>query len=150
MDIVFTDGTDPRFVEICNELDDYLNLLAGGEENRKQYVQYNTLEHVHDVVLIVENGVAAACGGFRDYLPGMAEMKRVFTRPQYRRRGYAKTVIAHLEQRAKAKGYGKVVLETGAHMQSAIAMYQSQGYRIIPNYGQYVGMSESVCLEKQM
>ena len=42
------------------------------------------------------------------------------------------------------------MLETGQKQPEAIALYTKSGYRIIPNYGQYVGVESSVCFEKKL
>lgn len=59
MEIVYTDGSDKRFIELCRELDNYLNDTVGVQE-QKGYDQYNTLKDIHDVVLILNNGQAVA------------------------------------------------------------------------------------------
>ncbi len=150
MEIIFTDGNDERFVDLCHELDEYLNFIVGGEKQRKQYTQYNTLEHIHDVALIIENGRAVACGGFKEYESGTAEVKRVFTREGYRNRGYGRAIMKALETRALNKGYTKLILETGFLLKEAKRIYADIGFYITPNYGQYINLPESVCMEKKL
>jgi len=150
MELILTNGHDPRFAEMCRELDQYLNELVGGEAQRSHYNQYNTPAKVTDVLLLMDGKQAAACGGFKFYEAGTAEIKRVLTRPQYRGRGYARAVMAALEERAIAQGYTRLILETGRMMASAIGLYTAIGFRIIENYGQYKGMEQSVCLEKML
>ncbi|MGX8709428.1 MAG: GNAT family N-acetyltransferase [bacterium] len=150
MEIIFTNGDDERFVNLCHKLDEHLNDVVGGEKQRKQYIQYNTLENIHDVVLIIEDGKAAACGGFKEYEPGTAEIKRVFTEKGCRNRGYGKSIMNALEERALNKGYTKLILETGFLLKEAIRMYTSIGFHVIKNYGQYINMPESVCMEKKL
>ena len=150
MEILFTDGNDERFVGLCYELDEYLNDIVGGEKQRIQYVRYNTLEHIHDVALIIENGSAVACGGFKEYEPGTAEVKRVFTKDCYRNRGYGRAIIKALEKRALKKGYTKLILETGALLKEAMSLYSDMGFYRTPNYGQYSNMPESICMEKKL
>jgi putative acetyltransferase len=41
-------------------------------------------------------------------------------------------------------------LETGKRQPEAIALYKKSGYKLIPNYGQYAAMDNSVCFEKEM
>jgi putative acetyltransferase len=38
--------------------------------------------------------------------------------------------------------------ETGKRQPEAIALYEKQGYQRISNYGQYIGVENSVCFEK--
>ncbi|WP_369804232.1 hypothetical protein [Siphonobacter sp. SORGH_AS_0500] len=47
-------------------------------------------------------------------------------------------------------GYEYCVLETGKRQQPAIALYTRSGYQPIPNYGQYIGMDNSVCMKKNL
>ena len=148
MEIIFTDGRDERFIALCGELDGYLNDLVGGETQRTQYAQYNTLESIRDAALVMEGGQAAACGAFKLYEPGTAEIKRVFVRPAYRGRGYGRALMDALERRAAAHGYTRLILETGDLLESAIGLYARLGFTRIPNYGQYRCMPNSVCMEK--
>lgn len=148
MEIVYTDGSDERFAALCNELDDCLDAIVGSAKQREKYNQYNTLENIHDVVLIIDNGCAVSCGSFKKYAPGVAEIKRVFTEESHRSLGYGKKVIKELENRARLQGYSKLILETGNLLQAAQKMYATMGYCVIPNYGQYANMQESVCMEK--
>lgn len=150
MDILFTDGADARFIALCGELDALLNERVGGEAQRTQYNQYNTLEKIRDVVLILADGQAVACGGYKQYETGTAEIKRVFVKPAYRGRGYAKAVMAALEARARSQGYTRLILETGRVLQEANGLYAAIGFQVIPNYGQYARMEGSVCMEKRL
>lgn len=150
MEIVYTDGSDTRFVELCGQLDTYLNSRVGAEKQQIQYNKYNTLKDIQDVVLAIENGHAAACGGFKEHETGAAEIKRVFTKNGYRNRGYARTVIKALEAKAKENGYTKLILETNVLLKAARELYSSLGFHVIKNYGPYAGMPESVCMKKDI
>jgi len=150
MKLIYTDGSDERFIYLCGELDDCLNLAVGGEKMREQYNRYNKLEGINDVVLIIEDDGAAACGSFKEYEAGTAEIKRVFTQEKYRNRGHAKTIMEALEAKAKEKGYTKLILETGMVLKAAIKLYCGMGFKITGNYGQYADMPESVCMEKNI
>jgi GNAT superfamily N-acetyltransferase len=76
------------------------------------------------------------------------EVKRMFTRPEWRGRGLAVKVLNELEVWAAEMGYTRCVLETGTRQPYAIALYRKAGYVQIPNYGQYEGVENSVCFEK--
>jgi GNAT superfamily N-acetyltransferase len=147
---IFTDGTNRDFVFLCGRLDDYLNEIVGGEKQREQYIQYNTLEHIHDVVLAYEDSIPVGCAAFKEYGPGVAEMKRVFLQKEYRGTGAAKQMMALIEQRAKEKGYTKLILETGKPLAAATKLYQKIGFRRIENYGQYRDMKDSICMAKEI
>lgn len=148
MELIFTDGSDKRFEDLCRELDDHLNEAVGGEKQRSQYNQYNKLDAIRDVVLLVDNGQAVGCGSFKRYDGRTAEIKRVFVKNEYRGKGLAKAIMGALEERARENGYSKLILETGKVLKAAIGLYAAIGYEIIENYGQYADMPESVCMAK--
>jgi GNAT superfamily N-acetyltransferase len=76
------------------------------------------------------------------------EVKRMFTLPAARGRGVATRVLNELQNWAAELGYEKCILETGKRQPEAIALYLKNGFVIIPNYGKYVGIENSVCFEK--
>jgi GNAT superfamily N-acetyltransferase len=53
-----------------------------------------------------------------------------------------------LELWAAELGYTAYVLETGRKQPEAIRIYQKAGYTVIPNYGQYKNVENSVCMTK--
>ncbi len=150
MEFLHTDGNNSDFVALCAMLDNNLNELVGGEAQRKQYIQYNTLEHIHDVILIYDGSLPIACGSFKHYDDGIAEIKRVFLRKEYRGRGISKQLMLALEEKAKIRGYTSLILETGKPLAAAIGLYQKMGFHPIENYGQYKGMPLSVCMQKEL
>ena len=146
----YTEGSDPDFILLCGELDDFLNRLAGGVENRAGYLPYNHAEDVPHVILAYEREKPAGCAGFRRYDAQRAEIKRVFIRGEYRGRGLSRELLARLEQAAKEQGYSYLLLETGEELVPAMALYRAAGFEIIPNYAPYENMPESVCMKKRL
>ena len=144
----YTTGSNPDFGFLCHELDKSLNALVGGEENRSQYVQYNQLDSIHDVVLVYDEDQPVGCASFKRYDAESAEVKRVFMKEEYRGKGLSKKMLERLEQGAKEQGYKKLILETGKPLVAAIKLYKAMGYYTIPNYGQYKDMTASTCMEK--
>ena len=55
-----------------------------------------------------------------------------------------------LEERAKNKGYKYLILESGEPLAAAMSLYRKIGYKVIPNYGQYKDMPDSVCMKKEL
>jgi putative acetyltransferase len=78
------------------------------------------------------------------------EVKRMYTSPESRGKGTAAQVLNELEKWAAELYCKKCVLETGKRQPEAIGLYQKGGYKIIPNYGQYAGIENSVCFEKEL
>ena len=146
----YTDGCNKDFIELCHKLDDFLNDLVGGEENRIEYVQYNKLDDIHDVIVVYDNNIPVACAGFKKYNDDCAEVKRVFVKEEYRGMGISKELMEMLEKQARKRGFRYFILESGEPLVSAMALYRKIGYRVIPNYGQYVDMNESICMKKKL
>lgn len=150
MKFQYTDGCNPDFIALCHQLDDFLNQLVGGEQNRAQYLPYNTLEDIHHVVLLWDGERSIGCAAFKEYDRERAEVKRVFLCREYRGKGLGRQLLETLEALARQKGYAYLILESGEPLTAAMKLYRSMGYEMIPNYGPYVGMPESVCMEKKL
>jgi GNAT superfamily N-acetyltransferase len=57
-----------------------------------------------------------------------AELKRIWTDRNYRRRGYAMALLAELEASIAARGYRKIYLITGDRQPEAEELYRTGGY----------------------
>ena len=74
----------------------------------------------------------------------------MYTLPQQRGKGYASIILNELEVWATELGFTSAVLETGVKQPEAIALYKKNGYNRIDNYGQYAGVENSLCFEKEL
>ena len=135
---------------MCRLLDDFLNERAGGEENRAEYISYNLTDDIHDVIIAYDNDVPVGAAGFKKYDDECAEVKRVFVKREYRRKGIASRLMRLLENAASERGYKYLLLESGEPLAEAMALYRKIGYRVIANYGQYKDMPSSVCMKKEL
>lgn len=145
-----TDGDDPDFAMLCGRLDLSLDELVGKKFQRSQYDQYNQRDSIHDVIVAYQNGDPVACGAFKMYDEDHAELKRIFTDPSARNIGLGSELVRRLEAKAKIKGYKWCILETGKPLEAACHVYQKAGYQVIPNYGQYADMPNSICMERKI
>lgn len=146
----YTDGSNKDFIQLCHGLDDFLNELVGGEQNRAEYVQYNKLDDIHDAVIAYDDNIPVGCASFKKYDAEHAEVKRVFVRREYRGQGISKELMKKLETRAVEQGFKYFILESGEPLTAAMALYRKTGYKVIPNYGPYVNMKDSVCMKKEL
>lgn len=96
------------------------------------------------------DGRAVGCGAVRVLEPGVGEVKRMYVRPDARRRGVARAVLDKLEQTARELGFHVLRLETGIRQPEAIALYEGRGYRRIPCFGEYASDPFSACYEKML
>lgn len=100
------------------------------------------------------DGDPVGCGGvaFED---GLAEVKRMYVRPQARGRGIAQTILARLETEARARGTTRLVLETGDAQHAAVRFYKRAGFTRCAAFGVYATMPQpaiehSVFFEKRI
>jgi GNAT superfamily N-acetyltransferase len=141
-----TDSDNSDFRELVVQLDADLAIRDGAEHSF--YAQFNRIDKINEVVVAYEDEKAVGCGAFKQFSAGATEIKRMFVRPENRGRGIAGQILTELETWAKKLNFSECVLETGLKQPEAIRLYQKSGYKIIPNYGQYVGVENSVCMKK--
>ncbi len=105
----------------------------------------------HGTFLVAEvDGVPAGCGAWRVLAPGVAEIKRVYVEPGFRRRGLARLVVAALEDGVARAGHRSVVLNSGHEQPEALALYAGLGYGPVTGYGIYAGYPNAVFLGKDL
>ncbi len=141
-----TNSDDLDFQPLVKELDKDLAIRDGDEH--AFYAQYNKIDTIKHVVVAYENNVAVGCGAIKAFDENSMEVKRMYVPPEARGKGIASIVLAELELWASELGYKECVLETGVKQPEAIRLYEKNGYAKIPNYGQYIGMDNSVCFKK--
>jgi ribosomal protein S18 acetylase RimI-like enzyme len=67
-----------------------------------------------------------------------------------RGRGYARTLLAHLEATARQAGARWLLLETGRRQPEAVQLYLSCGYQPVPPFGHYAETELSIHLGKDL
>ncbi|MEW2544209.1 GNAT family N-acetyltransferase [Streptomyces sp. NPDC047002] len=102
-------------------------------------------------------GTPVATGGWRaqdtdgcGYRDGDAEIKRMYVVPEARGRGLSRTLLAALENDARAAGRTRMVLETGTKQPEAVSLYESSGYEPCEKFGFYRFHEESRCYAKPL
>ena len=94
------------------------------------------------------DGTPLGCGGLRLVDDGIAEVKRMYVRPESRGTGVSTAILRRLEEAALDLGSPALVLETGTEQKRAVGFYEREGFRRIANFGPYVGAPLSVCYSK--
>lgn len=143
-----TTSDNPDFEKLVVQLDAYLAILDG--EDHEFYAQFNKTNLLKNAVIAYENDVAVGIGAYKEYDAQTAEMKRMYTHPEYRNKGIASKILNELELWAKEENYNVAILETGYLQHDAIYLYQKLGYTITENFGQYIGVENSVCMKKAL
>ena len=146
IELLRTDSSNQDFVALVRLLD--ADLAERDGKDHSFYAQYNKIDKIKHVVVAYENNKPMGCGAIKEYAPGIMEVKRMYTLPEGRGKGVASNVLGELENWAEEMSYKKCILETGKKQSEAIRLYQKNGYVLIPNYGQYAKVENSVCFEK--
>ena len=146
MKLVRTTSDNLDFRQLVVALDAYLRIVDG--DDHAFYAQFNKTDSLSNVLVCYDQEVAIGCGAFKAYDSQTVEIKRMYTLPEYRGRGVAKNIMAALEEWAKEEKYSVSILETGYLQKDAIALYTKIGYEVMENFGQYEGISTSVCMQK--
>jgi len=136
----------PDFIVLVNYLDTELAQRDGDEH--AFYHQFNNIDTLQHCVVLYHESEAIGCGAIKIYDDTTVEVKRMYVIHSQRGKGLATQVVLQLETWAKELRYKRSILETGIRQPEAIALYKKNGYTQIPNYGQYIGVKNSVCFEK--
>lgn len=136
----------PDFIELVKLLDTYLAVIDG--DDHSFYAQFNKIDALKNVVVAFDKGKAVGCGAFKPFDTEKVEMKRMFVKEEARGNKIAFQILCELEFWAKELGFHQYVLETGIKQSAAISLYHKAGYKVIPNYGQYIGVANSICFLK--
>ncbi|MBV9823752.1 MAG: GNAT family N-acetyltransferase [Actinobacteria bacterium] len=105
-------------------------------------------------------GEPVAMGGWRQHTEldhpetvwaaPVAEVKRMYVVAGVRGRGYARAMLAHLEDTARQAGTRWLLLETGHRQPEAVQLYESCGYQRVEPFGYYAGRELAIHLGKDL
>ena len=143
---VRTNSANEDFRKLVKELDTDLAIRDGADH--AFYAQYNKIDKIQYALVAYDNDLPVGCGAIKEFASDSMEVKRMYVLPNLRKQGIASIILSSLEQWAAELSYTKCVLETGKRQPEAIALYSRNGYTIIPNFGQYENIENSVCFEK--
>lgn len=146
--IIRTMSDNADFQQLVKALDIDLKVRDG--EEHAFYAQFNGLDMIRHVIVAYQGSHAVGCGAIKAYDSETMEIKRMFVVTEERSKGIASIVLSALEDWANELGCKKCILETGNKQPEAIALYFKNDYVRIPNYAQYAGIENSVCLEKRL
>lgn len=140
--------TTPKkdFSDLVQQLDAGLAVTDG--EDHSFYHQFNGIADLKHIVVAYQDNAPVGCGAFKNFESRAVEIKRMFVPTSHRGKGIATLIIKELEAWAKELGKQQLVLETGAKQVEALIVYPKYGFKIIPNYGQYIGVKNSICFGK--
>ena len=141
-----TNAENIYFRELVALLDEFLAKRDG--EDHPFYAQFNKLDDIQNAVICSNEIMPIGCGAFKKYNETTVEIKRMFVKPSFRGKGAATRVLQELEKWAIENDYRSAILETVKTQPEAVALYTKNGYSIIPNFGQYINVENSICMHK--
>ena len=94
------------------------------------------------------NNEAVGCGCFADFGNQTVEIKRMYVKPAFRKKGISEKILANLEEWAMEAGFKRAVLETGTMQPESLGLYKKFGYQAIPNFGAFKDKESCVCMGK--
>ncbi|MGA8118038.1 MAG: GNAT family N-acetyltransferase [Actinocatenispora sp.] len=100
-------------------------------------------------VACADDGTPVGCVAVRVIAPGVAEVKRMYVRPEARGAGLGAEILALAERIATEQGCPTVRLDTAVPpLHTALRLYRRHGYREIPPYNE--NPSATHWLEKRL
>jgi putative acetyltransferase len=144
----------PEARTLIEELDTYLLPLYPIASHHGYDVEKMLAQKV-DFFILRSDGELASCGGLQIYAGSNAandygEIKRMYTRPQFRGQGLAQRMLDHLIAFARTHGLKLLRLETGYLQHSAIRLYERTGFTPIAHFGEYEEDPLSRFFEKKL
>ena len=86
------------------------------------------------LLLAFDDESPAGCAGARTIGEGVAEIKRMFVRPNHRRKGIGAKLASELIRQIRSWGYKTIRLDSAEFMSDAHRVYRSHGFVEIPPY----------------
>ncbi|MCG7376352.1 GNAT family N-acetyltransferase [Paenibacillus sp. ACRSA] len=118
-------------VQLIKELSEELGLLYGGDGTAG--FQLSDVEVPRSAFIVARlDGYPVGCGAIRPLDENSVEVKRMYTRSEYRRKGVAQAILAEAERLAIQFAYRNLKLQTGPLQPEAAALYERMGYYRIP------------------
>ena len=145
-----TDGKNKDFIENCRLLDMDLDRRVGKKIKREKYEKYNQLDEIQEAIVVYNDNKAVGGGAIRRYNNEDIELKRVFVHTKYQGQGIGTKLVSLLIEWAAELGYKRIILETGELLEESCYVYKKLGFKVIPNYGPYVNMPESLCMARDL
>jgi GNAT superfamily N-acetyltransferase len=81
------------------------------------------------LLLVIEGNTVLGCDGLRPIASGVAEIKRMYLRPEARGRGLDRLLLEALLAAARQEGYQEARLDTDGLMPAAHRLYRATGFQ---------------------
>jgi putative acetyltransferase len=143
------DPRQPELLAMLEDSDRYYAALYPAESNHLLDASMLAGPEVTFLVARVPDRIAGF-GAVVRHSAEFGEIKRMYVDPAMRGMRLGRSILAALEDRARAEGLPCLRLETGVKQPEAIALYRSAGYEEIPAFGDYQPDPLSIFMEKRL
>ncbi len=132
--------------EIRELFSEYTQMLIEGDPKFKEYLKIQNydaelkdLEYKYGLpygrlYLVYWDENLAGCIGLRKIDNDICEMKRLYVRPAFRKKGIGDYLVKKIIEAAKEIGYSKMRLDTLPFLKGAEKLYRKNGFYEIPCY----------------
>ena len=99
-----------------------------------------------------DGAALAGCGALKAIDPSHGEIKSMRAAPAYRGKGLGRAILLHLMAEARARGYARLSLETGAPapFEPARRLYAAHGFVVCAPFGDYRPDPNSVFMTREL
>jgi predicted GNAT family acetyltransferase len=112
-----------------------LGLPDGPELQAVSRKEIERLQDEKNHWVLLDAGRPVSYSAFNARLPEVVQIGGVWTPPELRGRGYARSVVAGSLLQARKEGVERAVLFTAEENRSARAAYEALGFRVVGDYG---------------
>jgi putative acetyltransferase len=99
-----------------------------------------------------DRGELLGCGALKELDARLGEVKSMRTPQAARRRGAGRTMLAHIIETARDRGYDTLFLETGSHAgyAPAVGLYEKAGFTRCAAFANYIEDPDSVFMRLRL
>lgn len=133
--VLFKEYTD-YLVENDKKFAEYLEIQNYDDEIRDLTVKYG--KPYGSLYIAKEDGKLAGCVAMKKHEgeENTGELKRLYVRPEFRGKGYARKLSEKIVEDAKAAGYDALYLDTLPFLVAAQRLYGSMGFEVCEAYNE--------------
>jgi ribosomal protein S18 acetylase RimI-like enzyme len=134
-----TPNTTDQFNDAISLFQEYANSLNISLAFQNFDEELNVINSMYGsptgcLLLVYDNELPIACAAYRKIGEDICELKRMYIKPNYRRKGIGQEMMNILCTRAKLNGYSLMRLDTLDSMTPAIKLYSNNGFYTINAY----------------
>ena len=134
-----TPTNESQLQDAINLFNEYANSLNISLEFQHFKEELNIINSMYGsptgcLLLVYDKDQAIGCAAYRKIGEGICELKRMYIKPNYRKKGIGQKLVEMLCDKARQNGYTLMRLDTLDSMIPAILLYHNNGFYNIDAY----------------